>query len=49
MEIGKIVPLNFALIGNPVNWLIIILMVWIAGLALALLFHRNVMPLPANT
>jgi hypothetical protein len=35
------VPVNFALISNPWNWLIIILMVWVAGLALALLFPKH--------
>jgi hypothetical protein len=35
------IPLNTALLANPVNWLIIILMVWIAGLAMALIFHRQ--------
>lgn len=37
-------PINVGLIANPWNWAIILLMVWIIGLALALLFHRNVMP-----
>jgi hypothetical protein len=35
------VPINWGLIGNPWNWLIIVLMVWIAGLALALIFHQS--------
>lgn len=37
----KWVPLNFELLGNPVNWVIVILMVAIAGLATSLIFHPN--------
>jgi hypothetical protein len=36
------VPLNFSLMANPWNWLIIILMIWIFGLALALLFGSKI-------
>lgn len=32
-------PLNFELAGNPVNWVIVVLMVAIAGLAVSLIFH----------
>lgn len=38
----KYIPLNFALMANPVNWIIITLMVMMAGIAFALVFH------PAN-
>lgn len=38
------IPLNFALMANPVNWIIVLLMVYIVGLALSLLFHRQVLP-----
>jgi hypothetical protein len=38
------IPLNFALMRNPVNWIIVLLMVYIVGLALSLLFHRQVLP-----
>lgn len=38
----KYIPLNFALMANPVNWLIVTLMVLLAGIAFALVFH------PAN-
>jgi hypothetical protein len=31
-------PINFELAGNPVNWVIVVLMVAIAGLALSLIF-----------
>jgi len=31
-------PLNFALLSNPVNWAIVFLMVAMAGVALALIF-----------
>lgn len=32
-------PLNFELMGNPVNWIILFLMVLFAGLALSLIYH----------
>lgn len=32
------VPLNFELMRNPFNWIILLLMVLVAGYALALLF-----------
>lgn len=38
------VPLNFALLSNPWNWIIVLLMVYIVGLAFALLFHKNLLP-----
>lgn len=33
----KYIPLNFAIIGNPINWFIVVLMVAIAVQGLALL------------
>ncbi len=38
----RFIPLNFALMANPVNWLIVTLMVLVAGAGFALVFH------PAN-
>ena len=38
MDIKDKIPLNLELMGNPINWVIIILMVAIAGLALHLIF-----------
>ena len=38
------IPLNFALMANPWNWIVILLMVYILGLALSLLFHRPMLP-----
>ena len=35
----KYIPLNFALMSNPINWIIITLMVLLAGMAFALVFH----------
>lgn len=35
------IPLNFELMKNPVNWVILSLMVAIAGLGLSLLFPHN--------
>lgn len=32
-------PINFELAGNPVNWVIVLLMIAIAGLAMSLIFH----------
>jgi len=42
------IPVNFAILSNPWNWIIVLLMVYIAGLALALIFHRNPLPVPAS-
>jgi hypothetical protein len=36
------VPINWSLASNPVNWIIILLMVYILGLAMSLLFHRQI-------
>ena len=33
------IPLNFVLMGNPLNWIIIPLMVLFMGLAMAHVFH----------
>ena len=38
-RIKQYAPLNFELAGNPVNWIIVFLMVLFAGLALSLVFH----------
>lgn len=38
------IPLNFAILSNPWNWIIVLLMVYIAGLALALIFKSNPLP-----
>lgn len=40
---NKYIPLNFALLANPLNWVIVTLMVAIAGLGLAVIFTT-----PAN-
>lgn len=34
------IPLNFEIIENPVNWVIVILMLAIAGLAVSLIFMQ---------
>lgn len=39
-DIKSKIPLNFELAANPVNWIIVALMVAIAGLALSLLFYQ---------
>lgn len=38
------VPVNWALASNPWNWIVIVLMVYIVGLALSLLFHKQILP-----
>lgn len=38
-RIKQYTPINFELAGNPVNWVIVLLMVIIAGLAVSLIFH----------
>jgi len=40
MEIRDKIPLNLELMANPVNWIIILLMVAIAGLAVHLIFAQ---------
>ena len=42
-RIKSYAPINFELAGNPVNWIIVLLMIAFAGLALSLIFH------PADT
>jgi hypothetical protein len=37
------IPLNFGLMSNPANWMIVTLMVLLAGMATAMIFH------PADT
>ena len=36
-ELAKYIPLNFALVGNPYNWVIIVLMVLIGTIILCTL------------
>lgn len=38
MAITDRIPLNFAMMANGYNWIILVLMVLIAGLALSLIF-----------
>lgn len=38
MPFKDYIPVNWALIGNPYNWVVVTLMVMVAGLALSLLF-----------
>jgi hypothetical protein len=37
-KIKTFIPLNFELMANPVNWIIITLMVLLAGIAMAHIF-----------
>lgn len=39
MSIEEKIPLNFALLKEPANWIILTLMVTIVALGLALVFH----------
>jgi hypothetical protein len=34
------IPINWELIGNPYNWLVVVLMIALAGLALAAIFPQ---------
>lgn len=36
------IPINVPLISNPYNWIIVLLMVLIAGYGLAVIFHGPV-------
>jgi hypothetical protein len=38
------IPLNFSLLANPWNWIIILLMIYIVGLAAAAIFHKPILP-----
>jgi hypothetical protein len=40
MALKDNIPLNFELLSNPVNWVIILLMVAIAGMAVNLIFAQ---------
>ena len=33
------IPINTELAGNPINWVIVLIIVFIAGLSLSLFFH----------
>jgi hypothetical protein len=41
LDLKNKIPLNFELLGNPVNWVIILLMIAIAGLAVNLIFSES--------
>lgn len=43
------VPLNLALLRNPYNWVVIVLMIVIAGLALHLIFSPSALPTTDGT
>ncbi len=40
-KIKAYTPLNFELVGNPINWVIVVLMVAIAALSVSLIFHPD--------
>lgn len=40
-KIKTYIPLNWDLVSNPVNWIVVMLMVAVAGFALALLFNAS--------
>jgi predicted membrane channel-forming protein YqfA (hemolysin III family) len=40
-KLRSIIPLNFALMNNPVNWVIITLMIFIAGIAISFIFQNS--------
>jgi hypothetical protein len=43
-RIKSFAPINFELAGNPVNWVIVFLMLAIAGLAVSLIFQPATTP-----
>jgi len=40
MEVKDALPVNWELMKNPVNWVIILLMILIAGLSISLIFGK---------
>ncbi len=40
-KIKDMIPVNFALLGNPVNWVIVFLMIAIAGVGLAIILKPD--------
>jgi len=40
-QIKDNLPLNFELMGNPVNWVIVALMILIAGFSISLIFNTT--------
>lgn len=40
MNIQDYIPINWGLAANPYNWIIVVLMVMVGGLALSLLFPK---------
>lgn len=45
-KIKSFLPLNFQLLGNPVNWIIVFLMIALAGVGLALIAQSKTDILP---
>lgn len=43
-KVKDYIPLNFSLLGNPVNWVIITLMVMLAGVALSFIMQSQNSP-----
>lgn len=44
MDIRPYIPLNFGIMANGYNWIVLVLMVTIAGLGLALIFPAVTAP-----
>lgn len=47
-RLKNLIPLNFALLSNPVNWAVIVLMVLLAGIGLALIMNATTIS-PSNS
>jgi hypothetical protein len=47
-KVKGLIPLNFDLLANPYNWIVISLMIAIGGLALGLIFHPANITVSAN-
>lgn len=42
--VKKYIPLNFALLSNPINWVIVALIVALGGVALVAIINPNASP-----
>lgn len=47
-KVKAYIPLNFDLMKNPVNWVVITLMVMIAGIGLTVIFRNSMLQQEVN-
>lgn len=48
-KLKSILPLNFAILSNPINWVIVFLMIAIAALGFAYIMQSRGNAVPTNT